>query len=85
MNICSFRYHLYKSKASQGLDHENTHNREAGSHPSPQAAALQPTPDIPNKGIDVDTPDKNHSSSQSMHFDIRFNPDIFLPGAWVSE
>ncbi|MCI4386369.1 hypothetical protein PGIGA_G00061460 [Pangasianodon gigas] len=78
-----YRYHLCKSMASQGLDQESNSIREVGSPHSPEAAALQPTLDISNKGVDVATPDKNNSSSQTMHlssFDIRFNPDIFSPG-----
>lgn len=88
VNFCSFRYHLYKSTASQGLDQESKSIREVGSPHSPEGAALQPTLDISNTGVDVASPDKNNSPSQTMHsssFDIRFNPDIFSPGAWASE
>lgn len=74
--------------ASQGLDQESKSIIEVGSPQSPEAAGLQPTLDIPSKAADVATTEKNNSSSQTMHsssFDIRFNPDIFSPGVWVSE
>lgn len=89
MYICFFRSlsHLHESTASQGLDPESS-IRETGSPHSTEAAALQLTPDISNKSVDVGTPDKNNSSSQTMHSsfsDIRFNPDIFTPGVWLSD
>lgn len=83
VNFYSFRNHSCKSTASQGLDQESN---SIGSPHSPEAAALRLTADISNKGVDIPTPDKNNSPSQTIHassFDIRFNPDIFSPGAWV--
>lgn len=85
VNFCSFRCHLYKNT---GLDQESNSIREVRSRHSPEGAALQAMLDISNKGEDVSSPDKNNSLSQTMHsssFDIRFNPDIFSPGAWASE
>ncbi|XP_027033032.1 clustered mitochondria protein homolog isoform X2 [Tachysurus fulvidraco] len=78
-----YRCHLYKNTASQGLDQESSSIKVGGSPHSSEAAALQPMPDVYNKGVDVGAPDKNNSSSQTLHssaFDIHFNPDIFSPG-----
>ncbi|KAF7697343.1 hypothetical protein HF521_005761 [Silurus meridionalis] len=75
-----YRHQLYMSTESQSLDQESNRIRDVELPDSPEEDALDPTPDVSSKHVDIDKNNSLHRSMHSSSSDIRFNPDIFSPG-----